>query len=315
MQNTYNIIPSPPQTIINAITTAITTAITAPAATTTTTPGAITSVAITPGVTSKTAVLIGDPLLKNIIAALNRVDGRYKQNYDTVVSKTKEAIDILETLLKSNSDLKQLSTNIQNITQKLIELKYIEPKLISVKVKEMDTLYGQYSWILETAKDVGKDFPVLSETKALYNMIKETAERKILTEGGISLSSVQISEIVSALLADPMNIHKMPNITDLFTKISTNENGMNSLLNELDRYINFSAINENNKKACNIYISMATFIGYSTDIAKKIVNNINARAAKYSNSNQQCTALPPLNPFEKKDNQSKPKPKNTQYSP
>ena len=322
LQNAYNIIPSPPQTIINAITTAITapataaaTAAAATAAAKAAATAAATSATTAPGVKSKTAVLIGDPLLKNIIAALNRVDGRYKQNYDTVVSKTKEAIDILETLLKPDGDLKKLSTNIQNITQKLIELKYIEPKLISVKVKGMDTLYGQYSWILETAKDIGKDFPVLSETKALYNMIKATAERKILTEGGISLSSSQISEIVSALLADPMNIHRLPNITELFTKISTNENGMNSLLNELDRYINYSSINENNKKACNIYITIAGFIGWSTDIAKKIVNNINTRAAKYSNSNQQCTALPPLNPFEKKDNQSKPKPKNTQYTP
>ena len=255
-----------------------------------------------------TPVSIGSTLLKDIIAALNSVDGRYKSNYATVVAKTEEGIKMLDTLLKSDSDggeLKKLSNNIQKITQKLIELKYIEPKLISVKVGSVPTLYGQYSWILETAKDVGKEFPVLSETKVLYDTIKKNAERKILDEGSATLPDDKLQLIALALLNNSINFVSSQEFT-LLTKLVNDEEGMKKLVNLIVQYKPVSSDNNKLREACSVFGLLDSFLGISSDKENRIKAYIRQQASRYQSGTNTC--IPPNNPF----NQSQGKDKNKQ---
>ena len=137
-------------------------------------------------------------LLKNIIAAVSNVRTNYPEQYTTIIDKTKLIIDLLGEILKKDGDLKKLSNNIQAVNQTLIQLKYIEPKLLTVSVEEQPTLYGKYSWILEASKDVGKEYEALSGAKEFYDELKNLS-KDIIDRDDYKVSAENIKDVIIGL--------------------------------------------------------------------------------------------------------------------
>lgn len=241
---------------------------------------------------------VADQFLRNIISALNNsnINSRYSENYKTVVDKTEELKTLLDTIIGPSGDLKKLSTYIQSVTQKLIELKYIEPKLISVKLKDVDTLYGRSSWILETTKDVGKEFPVLSETKVFYEKIKKVTETKIDSEG--ELSDDKINAVAIAILANIQSVFTQSDIYNLFLKLIISEKGMDKLVDIIIKNKPLSIDINNNRTACDIFYFLVSNIGRANDKAIRMVENIRKKAIIYRSTNGECDpTIPGKNPF------------------
>ena len=95
-------------------------------------------------------------------------------------------------------ELKQLSNNIQALNQTLIQLKYIEPKLLTVSVEKEPTLYGKYSWILEASKDVGKEYEALSGAKEFYDQLKSLS-KDIIDRDEYKVSNDNIKDVIIGL--------------------------------------------------------------------------------------------------------------------
>ena len=232
---------------------------------------------------------IKDTFLKNIMTAIILEKDKYPNQYNTVVQNSKDVETKLKNIVDANTgELKKLSNNIQKITQDLIKLKYIEPKLTSVKIKppeQKDLLVVQYSWILESAKDVGKEFPVLSaETKELYEKLKKNALKTIDDKN--ELSPEKIKDAILDVIATPKAMVEDKKLLQVFLNITSNEKNVKEFLEIFKRTIkpstNPASSNptDNNARACVLLSNFRLFIGIG-DEKEDILDLIKKAAKEY----------------------------------
>jgi hypothetical protein len=146
-----------------------------------------------------------------------------------------EGVNEIKKILKSvcNEDndqpLKLLSNIVQTITQLLIDLKYIEAKVIDVKVKDEQPVSLKFSPLLEQVKHDSKELHTLSGSEEIYKMIKEDQELNQIYDIKKSITEQEMDKVIFELENNPDTALTSSN-RDLYYKITSNYENIQAFL-------------------------------------------------------------------------------------
>ena len=132
------------------------------------------------GVPGGPSTIVGNTLLGELISKLpaNYINpDKYSNNINTIIDNINQILNTINLILpRQGGSLKNLTENLDEITRNLINLKFIEPKLLSdVKVKEYTKVTVKYDWLLgAVTKERDKSYTSKS-TEKLSSMIKASS--------------------------------------------------------------------------------------------------------------------------------------------
>ena len=228
----------------------------------------------------KIIVKIDDPQIKNILLAINKE--KFPEQYNTILSSTNEIKKLLAEIIDDKGDLKKLALNIGKLSNVLLELKAIEPKLESVTNKEAGKIYSKFKWNLDIDTKADDDFQVSPNGKLLYDGIKNDLEHnKQLFQDTTTLSPSNMDEIIyDLMLPNPNN-----NNPELSKLTSSNIALFTAFIDRIDkRYPNR---NNNSIQVCNVLTNLSRLVGVGNKEKTELITNL---AGKYimNNNNQSC---------------------------
>lgn len=126
------------------------------------------------------ATAVGNTLLGELISKLPATyinPDKYSNNINVIINNINDILNTINLILpRQGGELKNLTENLDEITRDLINLKFIEPKLLSdVKVKEYTKVTVKYDWLLgAVTKERDKSYTSKS-TEKLSSMIKASS--------------------------------------------------------------------------------------------------------------------------------------------
>lgn len=157
-----------------------------------------------------------------------------------------------------------LAQKLQELTNLLLELKYIEPKIVGVSVKADTSIrMPMLDWIV---KEADKDFDKLqklSVTKELQELRKQDRLLNKMYEE-TNVNKDEINKILMKLLSDANDPNKINSSIardpEMF-KILSNTNNLKSLIEVLNNLLPKATSEDNTKKACNILVALGRYLG------------------------------------------------------
>ncbi len=221
----------------------------------------------------------------------------YPVQYSTLKTEYTKIYGALTSLVSADGKvaIKNLADKLQKMTQTLLELKYIEPKIVGVSVKADTSIrLGPISWIVAQAdKDFDKQ-QKLSLTAELQKMRKDDPLLNKMYEEQTGADSKTVSDIFMDMLSESNDVNKVKNklIKDMdkFTKINNV-----STLEAIIELMKAKLVNNNpddQKKACRMLSALADVIGYGStdkyDVLKKAMYYYDGATSPSDTSKTPC---------------------------
>lgn len=180
-------------------------------------------------------------------------------------------------LLEGSYSIKKMADTLQGLTQNLIELKYIEPKITGVTAKKDTSIrLPGADWIVPPAVKEFDKLQALSITKELQEARKKNRDMYKIYEDATSASSEELRKLFEQILINAGDKNKLANFfrvatnLDYLTKISDPTN-FNKIIEMLKTAIPPGG-DEAKNKACNILNSLSTIVGFANTDIKKIMD-------------------------------------------
>ena len=211
--------------------------------------------------------------IRSIISAMYNANNNkiYDNNIKIIEDNTKKINDIISKIIEKNpkSEFMLLTERVQELSQLLLKLSQIEPKVIDVKLDQPKPLALQYSWILKPVEINKSEFHALSGTDTLDSLFKENQKTIEYSKDKTSVSDTQINSLINKLIGSPQILS--------FEEKTLIQNSLN---NNYDSFINkakqITSGLQNN--LCNIYktIMSSRGIALKPEIEAKIKNEMSA---------------------------------------
>ena len=191
----------------------------------------------------------------NNMDQLNKTSHQYDNNIKLVEDNMNNIYDLISEILKDKSDFMLLTENIQELSQYLIKLKYIEPKVINVELDKPTPLAKKYSWILKPVELNKSEFHALTGTQTLDQLIQTNKAMNEMNKQFSYVSEPDIENLINLL--SHQNIHLNTEDSSKLQKID--------IRTFVDRAIyKASNITDNKQKSnylCNIYKNIKPQLG------------------------------------------------------
>jgi len=195
---------------------------------------------------------------------------------EDIIAKNKAVIldKISDIINKIDKELKlevytRITNNINDLSQNIIKLKLIEPKLTpdNFVIKEYSKKIKEFSWIADYANKESAKLNLVDETKELAKLIKDNPDiAKILPSKDANITSIEIQLINSSIIIKNNKIDKTDTtIQAIIDKLKNSENAKKML-----EYI-VSTLKTNDYERCKrIYIlqsetNSTVFFQYTQD--------------------------------------------------
>ena len=176
---------------------------------------------------------------------LNSTTNQYANNIKIITDNTKKINDILNDIVKPGSNFMILTQDVQDLSQLLIKLKYIEPKVINVQLDAPTPLAKQYSWILKPVELIKSETHALKGTTTLDKLIRENAEMQKIYSKNAYISDDEIKRMVDLL---EVGNYITGENGDKLDKIMSNDNNRTRLISSIEyKYKN------DNSMMCRIF--------------------------------------------------------------
>jgi hypothetical protein len=214
-------------------------------------------------------------LIQHVLHRVNLLKD-YPVQFSALKTEYTKIYGSLTSLVEGSVAIKNLADKLQKMTQTLLELKYIEPKIVGVSVKADTSIrLGPISWIVEQAdKDFDKQ-QKLSLTAELQKMRKDDPLLNKMYEEHTGANKESVNKIFMEMLAESNDVSKVKNklIRDMdkFTKINNVPT-----LEAIIALMKETLVNNNpddQKKACRMLSALADVVGYGSsdkyDVLKK----------------------------------------------
>ena len=258
-------------------------AVGAPAATTTTL-GAATI--ITPGADTNSADKkvadaqknLEEQLKKNvnlIAGVVKRVHamGNFPLQSENIAAEYKK---IYKTLNDASSLIKELSNKLQGITRILLELKYIEPRIVGVSVKDDKSIrLTEADWIVKGADKNFQNLQKLSITNELQERRKKNRDIYTIHMAETYADDSDINDLynhIAPFAGDKNEIRKrIATNPDYITKLS-NPNNLQRIISIIITNLK-PADPESKKKGCNMLTELSTVVGVLDETRRKVMND------------------------------------------
>ena len=191
----------------------------------------------------------------NNMDQLNKSSHQYDNNIKLVEDNMNSIYDLISGIIKDKSDFMLLTENIQELSQYLIKLKYIEPKVINVELDKPTPLAKKYSWILKPVELNKSEFHALTGTQTLDQLIQTNKAMSEMNKQYSYVSEPDIENLINLL--SHQNIHLNTEDSSKLQKID--------IKTLVDRAIyKASIITDNTQKSnylCNIYKNIKPQLG------------------------------------------------------
>ena len=195
-------------------------------------------------------------IIKNI-TDMNQTNNLYKNNIDIITKNTKYIYDTIDSIIKPDSKFMDLTKDIQELTQLLINLKYIEPKVINVELDKLPRVAKQYSWILKPVEINKTEFHALSGTETLDKLIKENKSMQEFHTKNNYIPDNEIENLIK-LLAASTHSNIPPKDSTTLTKIV--DSNFENFMQRCKDFVS-SPGNDINMSMCNILSNLNNFKG------------------------------------------------------
>ena len=173
-------------------------------------------------------------------------------------------------IITPNSEFSSLLANVQELSQNLIKLKYIEPKVINIELDKPKPLASKYSWILKPVELNKSEFHALKGTETLNDLIKKNKAMTAINNQYSYMPDSDIDYLINILSQKNFNLR-----TDDYSKLG-------KISQNIENFVN-KAINKfgtDNDSLCNIYSKLRTNIGFEMEKYKDRL------CPKYNNQQQ-----------------------------
>ena len=173
-------------------------------------------------------------------------------------------------IITPNSEFSSLLANVQELSQNLIKLKYIEPKVINIELDKPKPLASKYSWILKPVELNKSEFHALKGTETLNDLIKKNKAMTAINNQYSYMPDSDIDYLINILSQKNFNLR-----TDDYSKLE-------KIRPNIENFVN-KAINKfgtDNDSLCNIYSKLRTNIGFEMEKYKDRL------CPKYNNQQQ-----------------------------
>ena len=198
-------------------------------------------------------------LFKNI----NKDKNQYDNNIKIIDDSSKAINDKLSKMNTKGSEFISLTILVQELSQKLLELKEIEPKVIKIELDKQKNIAKKYSWILKPVEINKSEFHALAGTETLDKLIRDNKEMQELWKKNSQVSSNDIDKIIYSLSHAPQNL-PYSETQNLRKIIETNFSSLKHSIEE--KY------SSDKQALCNIYNSITKILGTIPPEVKNIIN-------------------------------------------
>lgn len=263
--------------------------------------------------TDKAAIKIElDATDANLIKDVRRriyLFGDYDVQLKNITVEYEKIFKTFGDLLEGSSSIKKMSDTLQDLTQNLLELKYIEPKITSVTAKKDTSIrLPGADWLVPPAVKEFDKLQALTLSKELREAIKQNPTMHKIYEETTSASSEELRKLFEQILINAGDKNKVSNFfrvatnLDYLTKISDPAN-FNKIIEMLKATVKADGGDDTKNKVCNILNGIRENIGFADEsIRKTMLETMNLYDPNAKDKNNPCFSEKKKD--DKKDNKS-----------
>jgi hypothetical protein len=213
-------------------------------------------------------------LIQHVIKRISAL-GDYPLQLKTIKEEYAKIHKALKELVSGNNSIKNISEKLHSITQILLDLKYIEPKIVGVSVKDDKSVkLPMADWIVKSADKNFKDLQKLSITEKLRERrLKHRDIHKIYEEATYA-SDNEIRDILFQLVSagdrDKIRAKITSNIE--YIKKLSNVNNLTKLTKLLENSLDKGSPDQK-RKACDILNELSAIIGMVDENRRQVITN------------------------------------------
>ena len=264
-------------------------------------------------ITDKAAIKIElDATDANLIKDVRRriyLFGDYDVQLKNITVEYEKIFKTFDNLLDGSSSIKKMSDTLQDLTQNLLELKYIEPKITSVTAKKDTSIrLPGADWLVPPAVKEFDKLHALTLSKELREAIKQNPNMHKIYEETTSASSEELRKLFEQILINAGDKNKVSNFfrvatnLDYLTKISDPAN-FNKIIEMLKATVKADGGDDTKNKVCNILNGIRENIGFADEsIRKTMLETMNLYDPNAKDKNNPCFSEKKKD--DKKDNKS-----------
>jgi len=204
--------------------------------------------------------------IRSILSTIHNInnDNQYNDNIKVIEENVVNINKILDDTVKDSSEFMELIKNVKSLSQNLIDLKFIEPKLIKVDYDKPPALSVKYPWILKPVELIKSELHGLKGTDVLDKLIKENKEaQKIVTKN--SYISDDIYNHLIDLLSSGNPTYSEENKQNM-NKITSNDENLNYLITKI------KSKNYDQRTLCTISHNVVNYTG-PYKLGNRIIDN------------------------------------------
>lgn len=213
-------------------------------------------------------------LIQQVLKRLS-IMGDFELQMKNIGAEYVKIYKVLKEVAYGDGSIKNISDKLQTMTQALLELKYIEPKIVGVSAKADTSIRLPLAdWIVQAADKNFKELQKLSITKDLEAHMKKNRIFKIYEEQ-THADDAKLTDLLIAILpfaGDKNQIRqKIYANTDYIATLG-NVNNLRRLIEILKSKLDKGS-EDSKKKACSILTELATVVGLLDEEPRKIMND------------------------------------------
>jgi hypothetical protein len=202
---------------------------------------------------------------------------KYDNNIEKINKNVEQIYNILNGIITPQSEFMSISKDVQELSQDLIKLKFIEPKLIKANIGSPSPLVKKYSWVLNPVELIKSEFHALKGTETLDKLIKENKVMQEIVVKNSQVSDVKYNDIIRILKISNSNFSILKSTDEIINlEKLLSDNNKDNFIKNID--------SEKIEDKCAIYSNLNKIFP-----AKITEEFIRGKGCNLGNQNQKCT--------------------------
>jgi len=221
--------------------------------------------------------------------------GDYDVQLKNISTEYENIFKTLGNLLEGSSSIKKMADTLQGLTQNLIELKYIEPKITGVSAwKDTSIRLPGADWIVPPAVKEFDKLQALSITKELQEARKKNRDMYKIYEETTSATSEELRKLFEQILINAGDKSKVSNFFRVATNLDylnkmSNPANFNKIIEMLKATVKVDGSEDTKHKVCNILNGIRDNIGFADDkIRATMLETMNLYDPNAKDKNNPC---------------------------
>jgi hypothetical protein len=169
-------------------------------------------------------------IVKNL--KLINTQNQYNNNIEKISKNIELIYDIFNGITTPQSEFMSISKDVQELSQELIKLKFIEPKLIKANIGSPSPLAKKYSWVLKPVELIKSELHSLKGTETLNKLINENKGMQEIISKNSQVSDEQYKILITMLELTPSLKPEYASILDKIVESDSNINILNKKIKD-----------------------------------------------------------------------------------